>query len=170
MKNFIKLVSAVCALAVLGACSSDKEDTKLITFNVANRTGVDTGLAYKSVEMPLSGMKLIMNTDVVLYIGDIEQIYAAENTMPTGEKIPGFYFFLSPKGKNKLTNITASNMGAYIVMFYDGKPLGLRVIDAVITDGKLFVCSECAGDMEKMHKIVAEMNESIDDVNEIRSR
>ena len=68
MKKILNI--ALLALsAVLVSCGG--KDTKLVTFNVATRTGVDTGLAYKTVVMPISGMKLIMNTDIVLYSGDI---------------------------------------------------------------------------------------------------
>ncbi len=165
MKKILNI--ALLALsAVLVSCGG--KDTKLVTFNVATRTGVDTGLAYKTVVMPISGTKLIMNTDIVLYSGDISEIHVAENTMPTGEKIPGFFVYFSGRAKNKLTNVTASNIGSYIVMMYDGKPIGLRIIDTVITDGRLFVCSEYGEDFDSMHKLAAEMMNSVKDVNEMK--
>ncbi len=154
------------AVAVLSGCSGGS--AKLITFNIATMRGVDTGLAYRSVVMPFTGTRLIMSTDVFLYSGDISDIHVAENTMPDGRKIEGFYFILNDKGIRKLTTATASNMGSYIVMSYGGSPIGLRIIDAVITDGRLFICSEFFDNEKTMHKLVDEMREELGKVNEIK--
>lgn len=165
--KILTLFAAIVSVALCGCSKSS--DTKLITFNVAALKGVDTGLSHTTVVMPFSGTRLIMNTDTVLYSGDVESVYAAENAMPTGEKISGFYFVFGANGKRKLTNITASNIGSYIVMHFGGVPMGLRIIDTVVGDGRLFVCSEFDDSEKSIHEIVAEMNESIKKVNEIKS-
>ena len=144
------------------------KDAKLITFNIASMRGVDSGLAYKSVVMPFTGTRLIMSTDVFLYSGDISAVHVAENVMPDGQKIEGFYFLLNDRGIRKLTTATASNMGSYIVLSYAGTPIGLRIIDAVITDGRLFVCSEYFDKNKTIHDVVEEMREELDKVNEIK--
>ena len=164
--NFLKILVLGLAAAVLGGCG--KKDVKLITFNVASMRGVETGLAYKNITMPFTGTRLIMNTDTVLYSGDISDIYVAENPMPSGDKITGFYFVFNSNGTRKLTNITASNMGSYIVLSYAGEPIGLRIIDTIITDGRLFVCSEFSDPKRTIHKLVDEMRQSVSDVSEIK--
>ena len=166
--NVFKAVLFVVAASVLASCGGGNDDIKLITFNVASMRGIDSGLAYKAVVMPYTGTRLIMNVEYALYSGDIEEIHVAENTMPTGEKITGFYFFFNAKGARKLTNITAANMGSYIVMSYAGSPIGLRIIDAVITDGKLFVCSEFFDEKKSIHKLVEEMREQLQKVDKIK--
>ncbi len=165
MKKILLFILFVATL-VLSGCGG--KDAKLITFNVATMRGVDTGLAYRSVVMPFTGTRLIMSTEMFLYSGDISEIHVAENTMPDGRKIEGFYFILTDRGSRKLTTATASNMGSYIVMSYGGAPIGLRIIDAVITDGRLFVCSEYFDNKKTIHDIVNEMRKELDKVNKIK--
>ena len=167
MKKFTAFILAAASL-LLASCGGG-EDVKLITFNVASMRGIDSGLAYTAVVMPYTGTRLIMNTETALYSGDIEEIHVAENQMPTGEKITGFYFFFNPQGARKLTNITAANIGSYIVMSYAGNPIGLRIIDSVITDGKLFVCSEFFDEKKTIHKLVDEMRAELHKVDKIKS-
>ena len=165
--KFFKSILLLSVTMLIAGCSGNK-DAKLLTFNVATLRGVDTGLAYKTVVMPCTGTKLIMNTDLILYSGDIQNIYVAEQPMPTGQKIEGFYFILNDRGVRKLTNATASNMGSYIVCSYNNMPNGLRIIDTVITDGRLFVCSEYFDKKKTIHDLVDEMRAELDKVNEMK--
>ena len=165
MKIF-KIVLFLLSSLILGGCSSS--DVKLTTFYVASMKGVHTGRAYKSVVMPFTGTRLIMNTQPIFYTGDISKAQVAEVTMPTGEKIQGFNFILNENGMRKLTNATASNIGSYIVMMYDGKPVGLRIIDEVMTSGSIFVCSEYNNSKKTLHDFVEDINESISKVSKIK--
>ncbi|MBE6412957.1 MAG: hypothetical protein E7035_00200 [Verrucomicrobiaceae bacterium] len=165
--KILKFISLLFITLLVSACSSNK-DAKLITFNVATLRGVDTGRAYKSVVMPITGTRLFVNTDIILYSGDIEKINVAENAMPMGGKIEGFYFTLNDRGIRKLTNATASNMGSYIVCSYNSNPIGLRIIDTVITDGRLFVPSEYYDAKKTIHEFVEEMTDELDKVNEMK--
>ncbi len=164
--KFFKLSLLFIAMALFSGCNSN--DAKLITFNVGSQRGIDTGRAYKSIVMPLTGMRLIMNTDLVLYSGDIEKIYVAENPMPMGGKVEGFYFILNERGVRKLTNVTASNMGSFIICSYNGMPIGLRIIDTIITDGRLFVPSEYFDSKKNIHEFVEEMTKEVEKVNEMK--
>ena len=165
MKIFKFVLFTLVGVMLVG-CGSN--DVKLTTFYVATMKGVHTGRAYKSIVMPFTGTRLIMNSQPIFYTGDISQAQVAQVTMPTGEKINGFNFILNEKGVRKLTNATASNMGSYIVMMYDGNPIGLRVIDEVITNGNVFICSEFNDKKKTLHDVVEEINDSISKVNEMK--
>ncbi len=164
--KIVKIIIQAFLLLMLVGCGG--KNAKLITFNIGTLHGVDTGRAYKAVVMPFTGTRLILNTDLILYSGDIANIHVAEQTINSGQKIEGFYFILNERGTRKLTNATASNMGSYIVCSYNDTPIGLRIVDSVITDGRLFVCSEFFDSKKSMHDLVEEMLEELGKVNEMK--
>ena len=100
--KILKFVLFAFVGVFLAGCGSN--DVKLTTFYVATMKGVHTGRAYKSIVMPFTGTRLIMNTQPIFYTGDISQAQVAQVTMPTGEKINGFNFILNENGVRKLTN------------------------------------------------------------------
>lgn len=168
MKKFLKILMFALAGAALVACSGDdeKKNTKLLTFHVANDRTLSSGLTRKNVTMPFSGFTVLMNEDQFMYTGDIKKIDLAQVTLIDGP-ITGFLFTCNDRGKRRLMQSTAANMGGYIVVMYGGEPIALRKIDSVISDGALFAHIEIPKDRD-VAKFYEELSKSVDTVEEIK--
>ena len=116
--------------------------------------------------MPFSGFTVLMNEDQFMYTGDIKKIDLAQVTLIDGP-ITGFLFTCNDRGKRRLMQSTAANMGGYIVVMYGGEPIALRKIDSVISDGALFAHIEIPKDRD-VAKFYEELSKSVDTVEEIK--
>ncbi len=168
MKRVTAILSAVISAFCIVACNSDDDaDKKLLTFHVGSKNSIDSGISRETVVMPLSEFAIITNKDQFMYSGDIDKVELAQ-VNDRGGPVSGFYFTCQERGQKRLVQATGANMGGFIVVKFDGAPIGLRKIDTVITDGRIFVCSEVAPGTD-LEKFVEEMNASIKKVNEIKS-
>ena len=168
MKKFLKIFIFALAGAALAACSGDEEkkNTKLLTFHVANDRTLSQGLTRKKVTMPFSGFTVLMNEDQFMYTGDIKKIDLAQVTL-IDRPITGFLFTCNDRGRRRLMQATAANMGGYIVVMYGNEPIGLRKIDSAISDGTLFTHIEIPKDRDVV-KFYEELSKSVDTVEEIK--
>ena len=168
MKKFLKIFMFALAGAALAACSGDdeKKNTKLLTFHVANDRTISSGLTRENVTMPFSGFTVLMNKDQFMYTGDIRKINLAQVTLIDGP-ITGFLFTCNDRGRRRLMQATAANMGGYIVVMYGGKPIALRKIDSAISDGALFAHIEIPKDKD-VAKFYEELSKSVETVEEIK--
>lgn len=169
MKNILKIATtAILAVLSLCACSSndDEKNGKLLTFHVANDRSISEGLARYDVAMPFSGFVVRMNRDQFMYTGDIARVDLAEIRLVDGP-MTGFLFTCNERGKKRLLQATAANMGGYIVVLYGGEPIGLRKIDTTMADGSLFVNIELPKDAD-VNKFYEELAKSIVKVDKIK--
>lgn len=167
MKNILKISFFALIAFVLAACSDDdRKNTKLLTFHVANSRSISLGLTRKNVTMPLSGFTVVMNEDQFMYTGDIKKIDMAQVSLPDGP-ITGFLFTCNDRGRSRLTQATAANMGGYIVVLYGGEPIALRKVDTTISNGVLFAPIETPDDTD-MEKFYEELASSVKTVDEIK--
>lgn len=168
MKNTLKILLMAFVAITLVACSSDdeKKNTRLLTFHIANDRGISSGLTRKVVTMPFSGFTVMMNEDQFMYTGDLAKVDLAQITLIDGP-ITGFLFTCNDRGKRRLLQATAANMGGYIVVLYGGEPIALRKIDTTISDGSLFAHIEIPKDKD-VGKFYNELAKSIETVEEIK--
>lgn len=166
MKRLIHTV--LCALALLGVSGCEDEDMKLITFHIANARGVLAGVSRTSETMPTSGFSVVSKNEHFMYSGDLVGVQLGQVRLPDNSREIGFIFQCDNRGTTRLFQATAANMGAFIVVKYNGETIGLRQIDMAISDGILFVVSECPPDTD-LHKKVEEMNNDIKSVNEFKA-
>ena len=160
--KFLKLAVLAAATLSLFGCNSDGDDeVMMITLHMGNSRSIASELSRKSVTMPQSGLTVMMELSQFMYNGDLEEVHFAKNPMPDGSLINGFYFVANDRGMKRLMQATGGNIGSFIVMCVNGKPMGLRKIDSVVQDGKIFIISEFEGTDEEMGKYVADMNEAI---------
>ncbi len=169
MKRFTAIVSMAVSAFFIAACSSsdDDADKKLLTFHVGSQNSIDSGISRETVVMPLSNFAIITSKDQFMYNGDLVKVELAQ-VNDHGGPITGFYFTCQERGRKRLIQATGANMGGFIVVKFNGEPIGLRKIDTVITDGKIFVCSEVEPGTD-LEKFVEEMNAAIKKINEIKS-
>lgn len=161
MKFFKIAVLALASLALFGCNSSDDDNVMMITLHSGNSRSIDSELSRRSVTMPQSGMTVMMDKSQFIYNGDLEEVHFAKNPMPDGSMINGFYLVTNDRGAKRLMQATGGNIGSFIVLCVNGEPKGLRKIDTVIQDGKIFMISEFDGTDEEMSDYVAEMNDAI---------
>ena len=167
MKNILKISFFALIAFVLAACSDDdKKNTKLLTFHVANSRSISIGLTRKNITMPFSGFSVIMNEDQFMYTGDIKKVDMAQVSLSDGP-ITGFLFTCTDRGKNRLMQATAANLGGYIVVLYGGEPIALRQVDTVISNGVLFAPIETPKETD-MKKFYEELASSVKTVDEIK--
>ncbi|MBQ6533853.1 MAG: hypothetical protein IJI37_01670 [Opitutales bacterium] len=158
MKTFSKIFVCALAAALLGGCGEEELKT-MVSFHLGTAAGgMPTTAVREIIEMPQSGFRLMCNTDIFMYNGDLERVDVAQVSTPDGAKINGFYFKSKVDGARKLLAVTAANLNNFIVVKINGKPIGLRKIDTVIPDGMLFVIADTKDDL---HKTAAEINDAI---------
>ncbi len=171
MRDLSKLVfclaAALLSIFFASCSSSGNDDEKLITFHIGTSRNISTGLTKSLVTMPQSGFTLVVDNDPFMYSGDLNRVDVAKIIMPaSGMPLFGFLFDCNDSGVKKLYYKSASNMGGYIVMLYQGAPVGLRKIDAPIDNGELFIVPELPLDTDLQEK-ADDMNASIKAIGEI---
>ncbi len=168
IKKLLTISTAIFAILALCSCNSSEDDNehkKLITFHVGAKGTFDSGIARETVVLPLSGFSIITNKEQFMYNGDLVKADLAQ-VNDVGGIVKGFYFTCQERGAKRLMQATGANMGSFIVVKYDGTPIGARKIDTTITDGKVFIVSEVPEkDLEKMLK---DLNAAIEKINEIK--
>ena len=165
MKKLISIFLVSIASLVLGGCGEDLKT--LVSFHVGSSVaGLPESAARELIEMPSSNFRLMCSTDIFMYNGDIEHVDVARVNVD-GIQIDGFYFKCSIAGAKKLLSVTASNLNNFVVMKINGKPMGLRKIDMVISDGMLFVIADVPAGQD-LQKIADEINEAIQITNKIK--
>lgn len=161
----IALFCGFCSL--ICGCSIDGP-TKMFTFHLGNSRSIASELARSSVTMPVSGFTVVTNNDYFMYSGDLEHVDWSYCKAVDNEKVYGFTFKCNDRGRKRLLQATAGNMGGFIVVKYDGTPIGIRLIDTAITNGELFVVAEIPDTSEsEIARLLKEMNESIENINKI---
>ena len=119
--NFLKSAFLGLFAFSLCACSDDDSVKKLITFHSGSERANALASNRTLEVMPISTVSVMTDTNHFMR---------------------GFYFICNSRGAKRLFQATASNMGGYIVVKYDGNVIGLRRIDMPINDGKIFVTPE----------------------------
>ena len=166
-EKFLKSMLLAALTLVVCACSDEDSVKKLITFHTGSER--DNAMASnRTLEvMPISTVSVMTDTNHFMYNGDLQKVHVAEVTLPDGKPLRGFYFICNSRGAKRLFQATASNMGGYVVVKYDGNVIGLRRIDMAMNDGKIFVTPEIPLKAD-LQALVDEMNKAIDTINEIK--
>lgn len=165
--NFLKSAFLGLLAFSLCACSDDDSVKKLITFHSGSERANALASNRTLEVMPISTVSVMTDTNHFMYNGDLQKVHVAEVTLPDGKPMRGFYFICNSRGAKRLFQATASNIGGYIVVKYDGNVIGLRRIDMPINDGKIFVTPEIPLE-DDLQKLVDEMNMAIETINEIK--
>ena len=157
-KNLIVLFFALLSSLFLSACDDDKVDTFLTFYTCEAKNS--TGVSREVVKMPVSNFEVIANKKEFLTSADFDSMDIAEVRTPNGGTIRGFLFNCNEKGKNKLFRESSANLGGWILLRENGVAVGLRKIDMVMQDGKLFMLLEFAEGTDLTKKAIS-YNESI---------
>jgi len=168
IKHLLRMIMAVAISALLISCSDDENKVKkLITFHTGSERA-NAMASNRTLEvMPISGVTVMTDTNQFMYNADLAHVYVAEVTLADGKPLRGLYFFCNPRGAKRLFQASASNMGGFIVVKYDGQSIGLRKVDMAINDGKIFVTPEIPLE-DDLEKLATEMNKAIETINEIK--
>lgn len=153
MKKLI-IALALSTLAVaFSACNDEKVETLLLFYTCEARN--ELGVSRQKVVMPESGFELIANKREFMSSADLERVDVAQVVMPDGNPVTGFLFTCNEKGQKKLYREAAANMGGWILLKENSKPIALRKIDTIIQDGKLFMVLEFPKDTDLFKKAEA---------------
>lgn len=105
-------------------------------FHLEGRSGLRAERATE-VELPVSGVTLSVDPLPVLVLEDIAKVDLAE--VDLGRCLR--FEFRGPAAR-ALYRISVEHRGSRLVLFFDGLPVGARVLETVIEDGVLFTFVE----------------------------
>ncbi|MBO6103396.1 MAG: hypothetical protein J6P03_09135 [Opitutales bacterium] len=140
MKKTI-LAFALAALTLLTSSCDDEEVKTMLMFYTCEAKNT-VGLSRQTVKMPYSNFEVIANKRECMTSADFDSVDIAEVRTPNGGAIKGFLFNCNERGVKKLFRETSANLGGWILLTENGNPVGLRKIDMIIQDGKLFMLLE----------------------------
>jgi hypothetical protein len=129
------LVGVVCA--AIGCQSASKpKDYKPTSARFFLEAGSGEGTA---VTLPLSGVRVTVNSKPVITEGDITDVQLVQ--VELGKAI---MFQLTPTASRDFYRLSGTHQGRRIVLVVDGDALGARRIDGAIMNGVVFVFVEMA--------------------------
>lgn len=178
MKNLLKFLSLAFVCAAFSACVSDDNPEMLIGFYVGDQnTNIPTGVSRQIDYLPLSKTSVVVDKKPFMLNGELIDVNVAKIPISEKDFLYGFQFQCNPQGTRKLAQVMGSNMNKLIVVKSGDTILGVRPIDTVVGDGRLFVVSEVENkdpgnpDMgvETMQELSVQMNKSIKRAQEILS-
>lgn len=167
MKRLLQ-TAVLCTITLLAWGCSDKVDN-LLTFHIATPKGTTAGMTIEDVTMPGTGFTVKTNRDFFMYTADLTGVDLAEVTTVDGSKLKGLLFYCDRRGARRLYQETAANIGGQVILKDNGVPIGLRRIDVVMSDGKIFVVTEFPEETD-MFEIIESYRKSIKAAQEIRNR
>ena len=165
MKKFKEIIAALATVLTLCGCASDKIDN-LGTFHIATTANLQTLTARERIKMPSTGFELVSDVEPFMYNNDLVRVDVAQVKLPQGGTVKGFYFIASDRGTRRLFSASATNLNNFIVVKLNGKPIALRQVDGIISDGKIFAIADVPEDTD-LQKTADEINESILQANEL---
>lgn len=160
MKKILRTFSTAMATLLLAGCAGE-EIKDYITFHVASTVNFQTTAARERINMPSTNFSLVANVDPFMYNNDLERVDVAKVNHPVEGTITGFYFKANSRGMKRLFTATATNLNNFIVAKLNGKPIAIRKVDMVISDGKIFMVAD-TNEGTDLQKIADEINESIE--------
>jgi preprotein translocase subunit SecD len=131
--NYRILLGFIVAALVAGSgCASFKNKSKVsVKVHEQMGPGLDQGLPLKFPEL---GISLTVNPVPSLTEKDVQS--AELFTMASGT---GVVLQFDPRGAMHLDELTTRMRGRYLVVFVDGKPVSVWLVDRRLTNGQLLV-------------------------------
>jgi len=126
----------LAAVLVLGACSSSRtpRDYKQVISRFFLEVPGNDGTP---VQLPLSGVGVIVNPKPVLTEGDVVTVELVQ--VDLGKCL---MFQLTPSAARDFYRLTGTHQGRRLVLTLDGAAVGVRQIDGVIANGIIYVFVE----------------------------
>ena len=159
MRKFIGTIAAFAAALTLCGCAST-EIKDLVTFHVATSINLQSTAAREKIKMPSTGFELVSTIEPFMYNKDLVRVDVAQVELPQGGTVKGFYFTADDRGTRRLFSASATNLNNFIVVKLNGKPIALRQVDVIISDGKLFAIADVPEDTD-LQKTADDINEAI---------
>lgn len=166
MKSFYPLLAlAAAAFAmVLTGCSGSKSDLKPMRLYLqVNDTGAMAARGSRMMRMP-DGMTFYVKSDPVIlerHINNVDLVRVANGRL-------ALLFYLNDEGASALYRTSASERGRFMILEYNGLPIGERMLDTVINDGRYFTFVNMPE--EDMEELVLDMRENIAKTQEARAK
>jgi preprotein translocase subunit SecD len=124
----------VVALAASSGCASFQKKSK-VSVKVHEQMGPGLGLEQGlPLKFPELGISLLVNREPSLTEKDVQS--AELFTMASGT---GVVLQFDPRGAMHLDELTTRMRGRYLVVFVDGKPVSVWLVDRRLTNGQLLV-------------------------------
>ena len=155
------LVASVTIIFVLfltgcGSTSTskkDKENLVIPEFFIESRGGIQLSQPFY-VSLPISGARYELFPEPVIRATDI--VGVAKARVDLGYCLA---FQLDRRGALRFQSITADNIGTHIVLMASRRTIGVRLIDGVIGDGRIYIFVEYPDD--ELDELVREMNDAL---------
>jgi|GEM_PF-4474284 len=155
---------------LLQACQPEPPE-HMLTFHVAppkNPFG-NVSKGFEEVVMPISKTRCAATAAPIFTIAKVNTVDLAQVEIgDTNDVILGFLFSFDEVGSTRIFQATANNLGGMILLKDNGVPVGLRIIDAPISSGQIFIVSELS-DETSLQETVEKWKESISRAKELNS-
>ncbi len=141
IKKFLLLPTLLFIFLIQAGCQTvEKNNVPQTNFHIESSSNLPLR---KSVPltMPISKVKLNINPIPVLSDNDIEKVALVKVDLGLC-----LIFILNPTGARKLYQLSAANRGKRLVLMIDDEPTGIRILERVINDGRLFTFTELNSD------------------------
>lgn len=170
LKKYLSVSAAACAAfaaCVLSAsCAGDEDADHAVTFHLARVHKLNSAVegSREPYTLPSTSKTVYVDSRGFLYEGNILKASVAEVTLPDNSKERGFWFTTDEDSAKYLFSTTASNLGSYVILKFDDRIIGARLIDQPMRDG-IFFLSILEPD-DDIFQIVELMNKSADKARE----
>lgn len=114
-----------------------------------------------SGKMPISGSEFTVGRTPIIFEGDVEAIELVQ--VDLGLCV---LFEFGDAGRRELYRASVRGVGRRIFLFVNDEPLGARVMDGAITDGKLYMFLEVPD--AELPVLVEELRLSLERIKEMR--
>ena len=137
--RFFLFVAALAGMVVTAGCKSKTEKKDFETVIARFLIEADTGDAFATVTLPVSGVQISVNNRPVVTEFDFTGVQLAK-----GDLGQFLVFMLTPDATRDVYRVTASNQGKRLVLFINGTPVGARMIDRPFNTGAITVFAAIA--------------------------
>lgn len=162
-RSLILLGAVALAFAVAG-CSNSKTDAKPMRMYVqVDDTGSMSARGSRMMRMP-DGMVFYVKSEPVIlerHINNVDLVRLSNDRL-------AMLFYLNDEGASILYRTTGTERGRFVVFEYNGLPLGERMIDTVMKDGRYITFLSVPED--EMEELVLDMRENIAKIQKARAK
>lgn len=161
-----RLVIAFVVLTFSVLLNGCGEDPKyIIRFYIEENEKMAAGAFVQYVKMPMSESEIAVNSTPVIFEGDIQNVYLAENRM-LGR---GILFEFKPRAARRLYELSISKRGKLIVATSNHEPFAVSRLEMPVQNGRLFMYAEMEPSMlEQYVKDIQQSIQAVQDQLDIR--
>lgn len=156
-------LACVSLLAALGAgCGGRTVDGKPMNFYVQVGDSGSMSTKSRAMKMP-DGMSFFVKPEPIMRernVTNVDLVRVANGRL-------ALLFYLDDEGTNKLYRTSVTERGRFMIFEYNGVPIGERMLEAPISDGRYFTFINLPED--EMEELVSSLRENISKIQQARA-